>query len=339
MSRDHSLDAGFAGALRWAGAGIVVVGLHLGIGALLVGRSMLPSPPDAAQVGVPIDLEPVTVPQDETASVPAPPPGRPDAEQPPAPQPTPDPPAAEPAPAEPPTPALSSPPPPVVEKPPAPPPPSAAAPSTATAPPPEPAPPALPSLPDLPPARNDDDATLARPMPVPRPVVKTVAKVARPAPKPVDRQAEAVARREAEDREAKRNERRDAARQAARQRTAEQRAAVLSAPARGAEPQQRASASAATSASEIAAWRGQVSAHLNQFKRSPADGGSGTALVSFSVNAHGGVSGVRLAGSSGDPALDAAALAMIARADPVPPPPPGLGSRISLSIPVRFSGE
>ena len=80
-------------------------------------------------------------------------------------------------------------------------------------------------------------------------------------------------------------------------------------------------------------------AHLNQFKRSPADGGTGTARVSFSVNASGGVSGVHLAGSSGDPGLDAAAVAMIARANPVPAPPSGMGSRISLSIPIRFSGE
>ena len=43
-----------------------------------------------------------------------------------------------------------------------------------------------------------------------------------------------------------------------------------------------------------------------------------------------------LAGSSGDSGLDAAAVAMVRRASPVPPPPPELGARISLTVPVHF---
>ena len=72
MSRGLSVEKiGRGPALRWAGAGALVLGVHLGIGALLLGRSM--PPPDAAVVGIPIDLEPVTVPQDATAPAPAPP--------------------------------------------------------------------------------------------------------------------------------------------------------------------------------------------------------------------------------------------------------------------------
>ncbi len=347
MSSDGTAgDPNLGTALRWTVAGLVVVGLHLGIGAALVGRSMLPPPPDAAQAGIPIDLEPMTVPQDETAPAPAPPPGQPQAELPPAVQPpteqaAADPPPPEPAPAEP---AVTPEPPPTpaaIEPPAAPPPPAPEPPPPEVKPPVEPppmeapAPVPVPPVPDLPPARTTDDATLAGPMPVSKPIAKKKPKPVKPAPKPVDRQAEAAARRDAEAREAARDERRDAARQAARQRAGERRAEAASAPAQGAEPQQR----AAASAGEVASWRGQLMAHLNQFKRSPADGGTGTARVSFSVNVNGGLSGVRLAGSSGDAALDAAAVAMIARANPVPPPPSGLGSHLSLSIPVHFSGE
>ncbi len=80
-------------------------------------------------------------------------------------------------------------------------------------------------------------------------------------------------------------------------------------------------------------------AHLNRFKRAPADGGAGTARVSFTVDRGGNVMGVRLASSSGDSALDQAAIAMVERANPVPAPPSDMGNRIPLSVPVHFSGS
>ena len=167
--------------------------------------------------------------------------------------------------------------------------------------------------------------TPPRPRPKPKPVVA-------PSPrKPVDRAAEAAERLAEAEREAARQERRDARREAARQRDAERRAVPAREPA---EAQPRASASAG----EVASWRGALQAHLARFKRSPPGGGSGTARVSFSVTAGGGVVGVRLAASSGDPALDEAALAMVQRADPVPAPPSGMGAQVSLSVPVHFSG-
>ena len=47
--------------------------------------------------------------------------------------------------------------------------------------------------------------------------------------------------------------------------------------------------------------------------------------VSFTVNANGGVGGIRIARSSGSPELDAAALAVIRRAAPFPPIPADAG--------------
>lgn len=53
----------------------------------------------------------------------------------------------------------------------------------------------------------------------------------------------------------------------------------------------------------------------------------GDVLVSFTVNAGGGLGGVRIARSSGSPELDQAALAVVRRAAPFPPIPPESGRR------------
>ena len=65
-------------------------------------------------------------------------------------------------------------------------------------------------------------------------------------------------------------------------------------------------------------------------------GSEGTARVAIAVDRGGRVTMASLAGSSGDPELDRAAVAMMRRASPVPPPPPGSGGSILLTIPVRF---
>jgi protein TonB len=50
------------------------------------------------------------------------------------------------------------------------------------------------------------------------------------------------------------------------------------------------------------------------------------------------VIGYQISGSSGSASLDQEALSMIQRASPLPAPPPEVpGSRISLTVPVRFN--
>ena len=76
---------------------------------------------------------------------------------------------------------------------------------------------------------------------------------------------------------------------------------------------------------------------LNNAKRYPrsAGGATGTALVRFTISAGGGLAGVSLVQSSGNPALDQAAVDAVTRAAPFPPPPSG-GSE-TLGVPVDFT--
>ena len=69
----------------------------------------------------------------------------------------------------------------------------------------------------------------------------------------------------------------------------------------------------------MANYASTLSAHLQRFKR-PAKG-RGTAVVSFTVNRSGKVVASRIARSSGSSAVDDEALAMISRAQPMPPFP------------------
>lgn len=94
-------------------------------------------------------------------------------------------------------------------------------------------------------------------------------------------------------------------------------------------------ASEGTPSISSASWQAMVSARLNSVKRCPAGGsGSGTARVSFSISGGGGVSGARLAGSSGNAALDAEAVSMVHQAAPYPPTP--TGGTVSLTVPIHF---
>ena len=84
------------------------------------------------------------------------------------------------------------------------------------------------------------------------------------------------------------------------------------------------------------AYRSQVVAHLTRFKRYPmsaeARGAEGTPLVAFSLDGSGRVTGVSLSRSSGHSDIDAETLAMVRRAVPFPPPPPGAPHTFSVSI-------
>ncbi len=96
---------------------------------------------------------------------------------------------------------------------------------------------------------------------------------------------------------------------------------------------------AKSSGESPARWQSRVNAHLNRFKRYPAgERETGQAAVRFSIDASGRVLSAALARSSGNAALDRAAVEMVRRASPVPAPPPAIAkSRMSLTVPVRFS--
>ncbi|WP_370311969.1 TonB family protein [Sagittula sp.] len=67
----------------------------------------------------------------------------------------------------------------------------------------------------------------------------------------------------------------------------------------------------------------------------PNVSGGGTARVSFSVSTSGRVTGVGLAGRSGNAALDRVAVQLIRRVGSCPPPPPGARRSFSISITAR----
>jgi protein TonB len=88
-----------------------------------------------------------------------------------------------------------------------------------------------------------------------------------------------------------------------------------------------------------ARWQSRLMAHLERLKRYPAGARArreeGTAYVRFSIDANGNVRSAQLARSSGHAELDAAVLALVRRASPVPAPPPGAPQDIT--APVRFT--
>jgi protein TonB len=105
---------------------------------------------------------------------------------------------------------------------------------------------------------------------------------------------------------------------------------------------QSASMSGDTSAAMTPQYRQLLAAHLQRFKQYPAGakaaGQQGVAMLSFTVTRNGGVSGSRLSQSSGQPALDAEAMAMIRRAQPLPAFLPGMTqASLSFTVPVSFS--
>lgn len=86
-------------------------------------------------------------------------------------------------------------------------------------------------------------------------------------------------------------------------------------------------------------WRARLAAHLERHRRYPASarasGVEGVVHLSFTIDASGRVVAHGVARSSGSPALDQAAIEMIRRASPLPPPP-GAGANVSITAPVNF---
>lgn len=63
------------------------------------------------------------------------------------------------------------------------------------------------------------------------------------------------------------------------------------------------------------------------------------AVVVFTINASGGASGAWLAQGTGNPYMDAEALAAVRRASPFPPIPPGLGASFIVRAPLTFPAK
>ncbi|WP_165645175.1 energy transducer TonB family protein, partial [Oharaeibacter diazotrophicus] len=87
----------------------------------------------------------------------------------------------------------------------------------------------------------------------------------------------------------------------------------------------------------MARYLSSVRADIMRQRRSVRAAGRGkVAVVAFSIDASGALGAIALASSSGAPALDDAALAMVRRASPVPAMPAGFAAPLRTRLPVRF---
>lgn len=92
----------------------------------------------------------------------------------------------------------------------------------------------------------------------------------------------------------------------------------------------------------ISDWKSRLVSRLERFKHYPAKaqarGEHGVAQLAFSVDRGGGIHDVRIRRSSGSTTLDRATLALVTRAQPLPPPPPEIrGGRIAITVPIRYN--
>lgn len=110
-------------------------------------------------------------------------------------------------------------------------------------------------------------------------------------------------------------------------------APVAAAPAPGASP--------LLSGTAVPTWQGELRAHLERHKRYPAAAQfrrqQGVPAVRFTMNRDGRIVSARLERPCGNDLLDGEALALLERAQPLPPPPAEmLGEQIELVVPVQF---
>ncbi|WP_257166086.1 TonB family protein [Bradyrhizobium sp. SRS-191] len=88
-----------------------------------------------------------------------------------------------------------------------------------------------------------------------------------------------------------------------------------------------------------ASWNAEVAASIRRAAAYPSDGNgaSGTVMVGVVVDRNGRLLSRRLAGSSGSPALDRAAMAIIERAAPFPRFPPAMTqAQVSRTVPLNL---
>jgi periplasmic protein TonB len=126
----------------------------------------------------------------------------------------------------------------------------------------------------------------------------------------------------------------------------QQHASLPSAPSTAENTAERAAAPAPGASSRnpyaVPNWKSRLVAALERSKRYPtearAHGEQGVAQLAFSIDRHGGVHNARIAHSSGSELLDSETLALLQRAQPLPPPPPELaGSEIVIVVPIRYN--
>jgi periplasmic protein TonB len=90
---------------------------------------------------------------------------------------------------------------------------------------------------------------------------------------------------------------------------------------------------------ERATWQKELAAHFNTYKRYPSDRVMQRAevVVGFVLDRNGHVLSTRIVKGSGDTSFDDAALAMLQRSNPVPPPPPLVADEgLTFTLPVIF---
>ncbi|MCA6125883.1 energy transducer TonB [Bradyrhizobium sp. WSM 1704] len=88
-----------------------------------------------------------------------------------------------------------------------------------------------------------------------------------------------------------------------------------------------------------AKWGKKISAYFELHKRYPENKNKATkVMLALVLNRRGNVLSVNVTESSGDTAFDEAAVAMVRRSDPVPPPPADLtDDQFAFSLPVNFT--
>lgn len=92
----------------------------------------------------------------------------------------------------------------------------------------------------------------------------------------------------------------------------------------------------------VPTWQGQLLGRLQRFKRYPDAARSrreeGVVHLAFTMDREGRVLAASVSKGSGFPELDAETLALVRRAEPLPPPPAEMpGNPVALTVPVRFS--
>ncbi len=86
-------------------------------------------------------------------------------------------------------------------------------------------------------------------------------------------------------------------------------------------------------------WEKELALHMDRHKRYPPNGKRRNVevIVSFTIDRLGHVLSATVVSGTGDPAFNAAAIKMVQRSDPVPPPPPAVADEgLTFTLPVIF---
>ncbi len=97
------------------------------------------------------------------------------------------------------------------------------------------------------------------------------------------------------------------------------------------ETSDRSAASAQAGNAAASSYPGEVMRAISRQRR-PSVNSRGSATISFQIASNGGLAGLGVARSSGSQALDAAAVELVRRAAPFPPPPAGARRSFTIGI-------